>query len=358
MSAMALDCGTMFLVKGELDIAVNEPSFTRERNCFLQAANTDDTEDTLKENNWSYVKHENNFYILGEDSIKLKNLLTMGSKDQGIIMTKIGELRRPMKDGILNTGAEKLSVAIIQKLISNLLGKPTSPGEVLCFCVPGDPVDKDLSVVFHRTMLMNFMKSLGYTVECIPEALAIIFSQRPVAEDTDGEEAPFSGIAFSWGAGTCNICFSFKKMPLINFSVAQSGDYIDQESAKIAGIDVSAMTRYKENHFDLNNVDYSDMRQAGLDIFYQNTIEHALNNFAEKFNQLDNPIDMPLEIVIAGGTASIPGFLEKFKTVISGLKLPFKIKNIRMADNPFYAVSHGCLVKALAVESKRKKEGK
>ncbi len=352
----SLDLGTMFLVKGELEVCTDEPEFTVERNCFLQAATTEDTQDTLTENNWAYAKHADNYYILGEDAIKLKNLLTVSSKDQDIVMTKVGELRRPMKHGILNTGEEKLSVAIIQKLIANLLGKPAFPEEPLCFCAPGDPVDRNLSVVFHRTMMTNFLKSLGYTVECIPEALAVIFSQRPVANDPteDGGEAPFSGIAFSFGSGMCNICFSWKKMPLINFSMAKCGDWIDQESAKVAGVDVSAITRFKENKFNLNEVDYADMRQAGLDIFYQNMIEHALNNFAEKFNQLDNQIDAPLEMVVAGGTASVPGFLEKFKSVAEGLKLPFEVKGIRMAENPFYAVSHGCLVKAMATENKAK----
>lgn len=351
----SLDLGTAFLVKGELDVATDEPEFTVERNCFLQSATTEDTEDILSENNWSYAKHDNNYYILGEDAIKLKNLLTVNSKDQGIVATKIGELRRPMKDGILNTGEEKLSVAIIQKLISNLLGQPSFPGEVLCFCAPGNPVDRNVTVVFHQTMMTNFLKSLGYTIECIPEALAVIFSQRPVVDDPSEEngEAPFSGIAISYGGGMCNICLAIKKLPLINFSVARAGDFIDQEAAKVAGINISAITRYKEKHLDLNNIDYSDMRQAALDIFYQNMIEHSLNNFAEKFNQLDNPIETPLEIVIAGGTASVPGFLEKFNSIISGLTLPFEIKGIRMAENPFYAVSHGCLVKAMAVEKKK-----
>ncbi len=352
--ALSADIGTMFLIKGELDAATNEPAFIRERNCFLQSATTDDTEDTLKENNWAYVKHDNEFYILGEDAIKLKNLLTVGSKDENIVATKIGELRRPMQHGLLNTGEEKLSIAIIQKLIANLLGKPAFPGEVLCFCVPGNPIDNNVTVVFHKTMLMNFLKTLGYTVECIPEALAIIFSQRPVVDDPDEGEIPFSGIAFSFGSGMCNICFAFKKMPLINFSIQNCGDWIDKEASKVAGINISAMTRYKESKLDLNKIDYSDMRQAGLDIFYQNMIEHALTNFANKFNQLDNPIEAPLEIVVAGGTASVPGFLDKFKNVMSGLDLPFKVKEVKMADNPFYAVSHGCLIKSIAAERKLK----
>ena len=354
----SLDIGTMNLCKGELDIATEEPSFTIERNCFLQAAVSDDTETTLKENNWNYVKHENNCYILGEDAIKLKNLLTVGG-DQGIVMTKVGELRRPMKDGVLNTAEEKLSVAIIQKLIFNLIGKPAFPNEVLCFCVPGDPVNKNFNVIFHKTMLTNFIKSLGYTPECIPEALAIVFSQRPVMEDSSelSGEAPFSGIGMSFGGGSINCCFSLKKMPLINFSVANSGDWIDIEASKVSGIDVSAMTRFKEKNLDLNNIDFSDIRQASLSIFYDSMIQNALTNFSAKFNQLDNHIEAPLEIVIAGGTALAPGFIDRFKTVLSTLSLPFKVKNVRLAENALYTVSHGCLVKAISVEKKSKEKG-
>lgn len=353
--AKSLDIGTMFLVMGKGDEIAGGTSFVVQRNCFLQANTTADTEEILKENDWTYARHDDSYFILGEDAIKLKNLLTVRatSENEGMVATKVGELRRPMKDGILNTGEEKLSVAIIQKLIANLLGKPTTDKEHLCFCAPGDPVDKSMTVLFHKTMLSNFLKGLGYTVECIPEALAIIFSERPVATDPDEHvEAPYSGISFSFGAGMANICFAWKKMPLINFSVARSGDWIDKEAAKTAGIDVSAMTRFKEKEFNLGNVDYGDIRQAALDIFYQNMIEHSLTNFAEKFNQLDNQIDAPLEIVIAGGTASITGFVDKFKSVLDGLDLPFAVKSVRMADNPLYAVSNGCLAKAISAESK------
>ena len=355
---IGLDPGTMWICKSEVDDLVGGSTFTLERNAFLQVASNEDTADTLAENKWSYAKHGDNYYILGEDALKLKNMLTvsMRSDDQGIVVQQVGELRRPMQDGILNTGAEKLSIAIIQKLIANLLGKPSFPGEVLCFCVPGDPIDSNLSVLFHKTMLTNFLTSLGYTVECIPEALAIVFSERPVAEDPDeeGGEAPFSGIAFSFGSGLCNVVFSWKKLPLINFAISHAGDYIDKEAARVAGVNVSAITRFKETKLDLNNVDYSDMRLAALDIFYQNMIEHALTNFAEKFNQLDSQIEAPLEVVVAGGTASVPGFQQLFEKKLNELSLPFQIKNVRMAKNPLYAVANGCLVKAMAVENKKK----
>jgi len=361
MAATSLDIGTMNLIKGDLDPMVGDPAFTVERNVFLQAASGDDTEDVLKENNWSYAKYDDKYYILGEEAIKIKNMLTIdNSGDNSIIATKIGELRRPMKDGLLNTAEEKLSVAIIQTLIGNLLGKPKKKGDVLCFCVPGNPIDRSVKVVFHQAMLTKFLKGLGYTVECIPEALAIIFSEAPSAADPDepDNEAPFSGISFSFGAGMCNTSFVWKKLPLINFAMAKCGDWIDNQVAAATGKNVSSVTKYKEKHLDLDNIDYSNTTQAALDIFYQNMIEYSLSNFAEKFNSLDKKIDSPLEIVIAGGTASVPGFLNKFKAVLEEQELPFSIKSVRLAENPLYAVSNGCLVKALSVEKKKNKQEK
>ena len=151
-------------------------------------------------------------------------------------------------------------------------------------------------------------------------------------------------------------CFTFKKIPLISFSITHSGDWIDQEAAKVCGINVSAITRYKETKLNLDKIDPSNMKDASLDIFYQNMIEHALDLFAEKFNQLENPIDVPLEIVVAGGTSMVPGFLNKFNVILKGKSLPFKVKGVRAAENPLYAVAKGCLIKAMSIESKKKKE--
>lgn len=354
-----LDIGTMHLVKSELDEVVSEPVFTLERNVFLESGNTTDAEEALKENNWYYAKHDGKHYILGEDAIKLRSLVPVGkgADNQAIIATKFGELRRPMKDGILNTGEEKLSIAIIQKLIEKLVGRAKKPNEVLCFCAPADAADTKVSALFHKTILSGFIKSLGYQPECIPEALAIIFAERPVIEDPNepNGESPFSGIAISFGAGMANIVFALKKLPLISFSVARSGDFIDKEAAKTAGIDQTAMMRFKEKSLNFDKLDYSDIRQAALDIFYQHTIEHVLTTFAEKFNSLDNKIDYPLDIILAGGTACVPGFLNKFKSTLATLDLPFKVKEVRMAQNPLYTVAHGCLIKAISVESKQTK---
>jgi len=160
------------------------------------------------------------------------------------------------------------------------------------------------------------------------------------------------------GSGMTNFCFAYRKMPLISFSITRGGDWIDLEASKIAGVNVSAMTRYKESKFDLNNVDYSNMKDAALDIFYNNMIEHAIEKFSEQFGRLDieDQVNAPLEIVIAGGTASVPGFLNKFKSVLDMKDLNFRVKGVRLAENPLYTVSSGCLAKAMSMEKKIKEK--
>lgn len=362
MCAISADIGTMHLVKSEIDSITNTPAFTLERNVFLQTSNDSDSQEALQEDKWSYIKYNDNYYITGEDAIRLKNLLTIKTNENNnsIVMAKVGELRRPMQKGVLNTGEEKLSIAIIQEILKKLVGKPKKENEVLCFCAPADPVDTNMSVIFHKTILTNFFKSLGYQTECIPEALAIIFSENPKGEEKDEingkmNDVPFSGVSCSFGAGMSNIMFAWKKMPLISFSVAKGGDWIDKEAAKIAGCEISVMTKFKEKNLNLDKVDYSDIKQSALDVYYHALIEDMLNNFCSKFSQLENQIDSPLEIVLAGGTASVPGFLNKFKQAINGMQVPFKIKNIRLAKNPLYTVANGCLIKALSVEKNQSK---
>lgn len=351
--ARGFDAGTMFCVKSELN-SDGQMEFSIQRNCFLQVASSDDTEDVLRENKWSYAKSGDSFYILGEDAIKLKNLLTMG--DDSIIVTRVGELRRPMKDGLLNIGEETLSAAMIQEIIKNLVGSPSTTNEHLCFCVPGDPVDRNMSVLMHQKMLTSYLQKLGYTVEFIPEALAIVFAESPTAESPDGEYT-YSGIGISCGAGMMNICLAWKKIPLISFSIARSGDWIDEQVALQLKTSRASVTKFKETKLDLNNINYGDMRQAALAIYYRSAIEHAIKNFSEKFNKINNQdaTDSSFEIVVAGGTAMVPGFLDVFKEILSTMELPFKVKNVRLADEPLYTVAAGCLVKALSSEKKAEK---
>jgi len=357
----ACDVGTMWLVKGEIDeIDDSGVSFQMERNVFAEVQKSlEDPDEVLKENNYTYIKYKNRYYVVGEDVFKVHDIesLFKGSGQSSYF----SEVRRPMRDGLINTAEDKMSIAIIQAIIKKLVGKPSVENEVLCFCVPGDPVTSNANVLFHRMMLTNFIKSLGYTPECINEALALIFSECPTSEDPDeeGGVAKFSGLGISMGAGMCNLTLSWKQIPLLSFSVEHCGDWIDHEAAKIAGCDVATITKYKEKHFSFGE-DSAELKHMALNVYYEAMMNNVIENFSSRFKKMEDEEkrDIPLEIVIGGGTASVPGFAEKFASLLKATDLPFKVKDVRMAKNPLFSVCNGCLIKAISVESKLNKKPK
>ena len=53
-------------------------------------------------------------------------------------------------------------------------------------------------------------------------------------------------------------------------------------------------------------------------------------------------------IVCAGGTSLIGGFIDVFRDEFESIKFPIQVKNIRLAEDPLFSVSKGCLVAALS----------
>ena len=143
----AADLGTMWIVKAELDqIDDSDISFEMERNVFAEVRPTlDDPEEVLKDNNYAYAKYKDKFYVVGEDVFKVHEIESLFKKSG--TSSYFSEVRRPMKDGMLNIKEDKMSLAIIQEIIRNLLGEPNFPGETLCFCVPGNPVNSTNNIL-------------------------------------------------------------------------------------------------------------------------------------------------------------------------------------------------------------------
>ena len=58
--------------------------------------------------------------------------------------------------------------------------------------------------------------------------------------------------------------------------------------------------------------------------------------------------DAPIDVVIAGGTSSPPGFATIFKEALEQADLPIKIGEIIKPSDPLYSVARGCLLAAEA----------
>lgn len=340
--AAGVDCGTMFFqvaeeVEGKTRIKTT-------RNAFVELQETDDIEEQLERNNWQYVKDDNHYYVIGEDSIRVANMFP----------GKVS-LRRPLQDGVLNKGEDK-KMLVLTELIKSSIGKAPSSNSVVCTCVSSESADDSIDSKFHKARLSGIFKSLGWQTKIIEEAHAVILSERPVVIEPDGSESAYSGLGISCGAGRTNAVLAYKGLQVLGLSCARGGDWIDQHVSDATGVPISQVTKAKESKLDFNNIDYDDDVIFALDAYYGEMLQFVFSKFAVKFQEVKSQFEAPIPIVVAGGTSMPKGFCNKLSEVVNSLDLPFEVRDVSHAAEPRDAVVKGCLTQALVTQRKIQQE--
>ena len=302
---------------------------------------SDESADLLERSDYLYVKVDDRYYVVGEDALKLVNAIGKG------------EVVRPMKDGILNPSL-KASSDLLFYIIKAVVGEPLVENEPLRFSVPANPVDRDLDNLFHQMVLNNFFTKLGYDAKPINEAMCIVYDCAPTMTSDEGE-IPLSGIGCSCGGGMTNLALSYKGMELATFSITRSGDYIDEQASKVTAMPSSKVIKKKEKELDLANPDMSDRAIAALSIYYDEFIDRIAAKIAKEFSSRGSEMDGDIEFVVAGGTSMAPGFCDKLDAKLRKISdFPFKLAKVRHSETPFYSVSQGACLRALADYAKGK----
>ncbi|RMG09201.1 MAG: hypothetical protein D6731_20235 [Planctomycetota bacterium] len=338
--AKAVDIGTSFIVGAFL--RDGKEVFTVERDAFFSMDREDFAEEMLDDAGANYLVRGNEIYVVGEDALKYC-----------MITGKQESYRRPMAQGVLNPGEEE-AIPLIEMLIEAIVGKPAHPGEVIAATIPAAPLDADLDVTFHKIVLERYLKKLGYDVKILNEALAIIYAECPTVVEEGGARAPFSGIGISFGAGMTNLVVAWRAKKLFEISVARGGDWIDQSVSKVRNVPVGKVTHEKERNLDLSRVDPRNALHMGLEIYYEELIQHVLKEFGAHFKGVQTTFSNPLDVVLAGGTASVPGFVDKFKECLAAQGAPIPVGEVRLAKDPLRTVAKGALVAAVSMEKKKK----
>lgn len=336
--AKAVDIGTSFIVGAWINEGGNVV-FKKERDAFFSMPNEDLTEDMLERAGASFLRKGERIYVIGDDALKY-SIFTANAKDY----------RRPMAKGVLNPGEEE-AIGMVELLVEEIVGRASYPGEVIAATIPANPIEDTFDTTFHRIVMERCLKHLGYEVRIINEALCIIYYMQPKATPSEGKEKLYTGIGISFGAGMTNLVVSLQAKKTFEISVGRGGDWIDQNVARVRNQQVTTVTNMKEKKLDLRNVDKSDGILAALEIYYEELIRYTLENFSRYFKESKTTIDFPLEIVIGGGTAMVPGFQQKFESCLANYDLGIPIKGIRLADNMLYAVAAGGLTAAISFEN-------
>jgi len=341
MPGVGVDVGTANIVVSRQDVDGNFVNTTH-RNMLYELDESDESSDLLQRGDYLYAKFEGKYYVIGKDALSLVNAL--GS----------GEVMRPMKDGLLNPQL-KSSQELLFHIIRAVLGSPVVENEPLRYSVPANPVDRpEMSNTFHEMIIKNFLDGIGFDSNALNEGMGVVYDLAPVMK-TDEGDVPLTGFGISMGGGMFNVAGAYKGLPVCTFSITKSGDYIDQQAAQVTGLPVSKVTKIKETRLDLNNVDISDRTIAALSIYYDETIKRAVLNIKAELGKSNHDFEGPCEIVIAGGTALIPGTADRFRVIAAKEKMPFDLLGIRLSEHPFHSVAQGMCLRARSDWEKKQK---
>lgn len=321
--ALGFDPGTANLVCAWEDAGVVKVS--RLRNVFFEIPVDEFSRKMLKQLNVPEFEVEGKLYLAGNEAFELAK--TFGK-----------ELRRPMQSGVISSG-EGAAIPMMTKMIERLCRESkVAKGAKCAYSMPADPVDQNFDGVFHKSVVESMIRRGGYEPHAVIEGHAVV-----LAELADSQ---FTGIGLSWGGGMVNCCVAYRSVPVISFSSARAGDWIDEKAAQACGMVKSRMTAVKEDpKFSLTG-DVLTRDQAALASYYESAIQYTLTNIKKRFETgQDMPqFSEPVDIVCAGGTASPKGFVDVFKRVYDKMDFPIPVREIRVAEEPLYTVVRGCLV--------------
>src|SRR3989338_4797613 len=317
-----VDIGTMFVKCAHKE--GDDIVFRSQRNAFFGVEHTDFTKKILDNSKVKYIIKEENLYVVGDEALQFANMF---NKDT----------RRPLSKGVISP-TEKEALPIIELLIKSVVGepahkpagngwpsdrpshkpagngwpsdRPSHKGEIVYFSVPGEPLDADFNVLYHIKIVEGFLKTLGYTPKPINEGHAIILSELA--------EEDFTGIGLSFGGGMVNVCLSFMSVPIFKFSVAKSGDWIDQQVAMAVDETASRDSAIKESSLDLSKEGDLNKIESALSIYYNHLIEYVIENIKQEFVKARRlpRITKPISIILSGGTSLPKGFSGRFKQIL------------------------------------------
>jgi len=327
---IGLDIGTYNIVQARRE--GKDVAFKREVNAFLDLPlDNEYMLNMLKSTGAPVVERGGSAYILGKAAVELA-------------FTMNREVNRPMYQGILSV-QEKEAFNILSVIIRSMIGKVDKEEETVYFSVPADAVNTETTSSYHQKVLQSILDSYkveGKSIKAKPinEALAIV-----IAELGDKDR---TGLGISFGAGMINLCYAMFSMPVVQFSRTDSGDWVDSESAKATGETATYINKRKEA-INLGEAPKDSVDRA-IHYHYELLIENSLRDIADgikKAGSKANP-GKPIDIVLAGGTASPKGFTEFFKRVLDRLEFPLEVGEVKLAPEHLYTVAKGCLLAAEA----------
>jgi hypothetical protein len=317
-----LDFGSANISASAWSIAAGRVLLNVQRNAFVEVRADGFTQSLLNKFGIDCIIRGERAYVLGDLAFELATIF-----DKAI--------RRPLKGG----ASEPDGAFLVRYLLERILGRPQKPGEICVYSIPGEPVDGDRNFIYYLGVLEDAVRQLGYTPRPMLESHVIIRDEF--------RESSYTGLGLTCGGTTFNVCLACKGVPALSFSTPRGGEWVDQSVAKAIGMPVAQVTAVKERGMHLFHP--QDHVEAAISIYYRHLLQYTVETIQRKFSASDAipSFNAPIDIVCAGGSATIGGFIEMFAEELQKVTLPVELAGVRLAQNPVEAVATGCLKAAL-----------
>ncbi len=276
------------------------------------------------------IEREKFAYIVGQAAIDMAYTLP------GIV------LHRPMKDGCLNP-QEKDAFRTLSIMIHSLIGEVEKDKDILYYSVPANAINQDTDADYHNAVLKSIFKAYNInnkTVQAfgINEGLCLVLAELLSKQ--------YTGIGISFGSGMVNLCYSIYSQPVFQMSLVNAGDWIDRMAAKACGETPTVINKEKTK-IDLTKAPSSLLERAiktQYELLIQKTVSSIKKGIVEAGARAVT--ENPLDVIVAGGTSSPPGFVELFTEMVKESQWNIPVGDIRKPADHLYAVSRGALIAA------------
>jgi hypothetical protein len=147
-----------------------------------------------------------------------------------------------------------------------------------------------------------------------------------------------------------NVCLAYYAVPVMKFSVARGGDWVDEQAAQATGTPVDKVTSIKEEDFELDFQTDVGGVEGALSIYYENLLDYVIENITKEIDEEDIEEGLDVPVVVTGGTSMPDGFTKLFERHLEEANIPFSISGVTHAEEPMYSVARGGLVAARSDE--------
>lgn len=283
------------------------------------------------------VERPDGVYVIGSAAMKIAFAWSSNDKP----------FRRPMKDGLLSVD-EKSAFNVLAVIVKSIVGEVPEDGTVVSFSVPAPPVNSDRDPEYHKRVISQILERAdfgGNRVVPIPcgEGRAVVMAEL--------EKTGYTGLGLSFGAGMVNASLCVYGVPVFEFSLVGSGDWIDVEAARSSGEDAVSINRRK-TRVDVRTSDHQDHVDRAIAIHYVMLIDKIARGICESVKRVGVRGEDPFPVVVAGGTASPEGFVGLFESRMRALDWgkDFSLGEFWLAKDHAHAIARGLLVHAEIAE--------